>query len=54
MQHYQLIDYIFWIGSIIAEIAIVAIMLKRNLVRCFSFFFVSLAYDIVRGARLLP
>jgi len=52
MQQFQLIDYIPWIGSVIVEILVAAIMLKRNLARRFPIFFVSVAYDILRQVIL--
>lgn len=52
MQQFQFVDYIPWIGSVIAEILVVAIMLKRGLIRRFPVFFFSVAYDLVRQAVL--
>lgn len=52
MQQFQLVDYIPWIGSVIAEVFVVAIMLKRSLFRRFPVFFVSLAYDLMRQSAL--
>ncbi|HET9282698.1 MAG TPA: hypothetical protein VFR24_12120 [Candidatus Angelobacter sp.] len=47
-MHFQPIDYIPWIGSIIAELIVLAIMLKRGLVRRFPVFFTSIVFDILR------
>lgn len=52
MQQFQPLDYISWIGSVIVEVFVVAIMLRRYLVPRFSFFFVSLAYDLAREGVL--
>ena len=52
MYHFPLLDYIPWIGSVVFETLIVAIMLKRNLVRRFPLFFSSLIYDLGRQAIL--
>ena len=52
MSQFPLIDYIPWIGSLIAEVLVVAIMLKRNLVRRFPIFFVSVVYAVLRQAGL--
>lgn len=52
MQQFQLIDYIPWLGSVIAEVFVVAIMLKRSLFRRFPIFFISLVYDLVRQSAL--
>jgi len=52
MSQFQLIDYIPWIGSVVAEVLVVAIMLKRDLIRSFPVFFVSIAYDVLRQVTL--
>ena len=52
MQQFQLVDYIPWVGSVIAEIVVLAIMLKRNLPRRFPIFFSSVVYDVVRQVAL--
>lgn len=48
MQQFQLVDYIPWVSSVVVEVAVAAIMLKRGLVRCFPVFFLSIAYDVSR------
>ncbi len=48
MEYFHLVDNIPWIGSIIAELIVLAIMLRRGLVRRFPIFFVSIAFDILR------
>lgn len=48
MQQFQLVDYIPWFGSVVVEVLVVAIMLKRNLVRRFPIFFISVAYALLR------
>src|SRR5215470_967888 len=52
MKPFLLIDYVPWVGSVIAEIFVVVIMLKRDLVRRFPLFFVSLGADLLREAVL--
>ena len=52
MHSFHLVDYIPWIGSVMAEIFVVTIMLKRDLARRFPIFFFSLGYDLVREAAL--
>ena len=52
MQQFQLVDYIPWLGSVIAEIAVVAIMLQRKLIHRFLVFFLSITYDLVRQPAL--
>src|SRR5947207_9727732 len=47
-MHFELIDYVPWLGSVTAEAIVVAIMLKQRLVRRFPLFFVSLTYDLLR------
>ena len=47
-MHFQLVDYIPWIGSVIAELIVLAIMLRRGLVRRFPVFFTSIAFDVLR------
>ncbi|SRR6266481_5498384 len=47
-MHFQPIDYIPWIGSVIAELIVLAIILRRGLVRRFPVFFTSIAFDILR------
>jgi hypothetical protein len=47
-MHFQPIDYIPWIGSIIAELIVLAIILRRGLVRRFPVFFTSIAFDVLR------
>lgn len=51
-MHFQPIDYIPWIGSIIAELIVLAIMLRRGLVRRFPVFFTSIAFDVLRETIL--
>src|SRR5438046_434901 len=48
LMHFELIDYVPWLGSVTAEAIVVAIMLKQRLVRRFPLFFVSLTYDLLR------
>lgn len=43
-------EYIPWFGSVLAEIALLAILLKRRFVLRFPFFFASIAYDVARQA----
>jgi hypothetical protein len=47
-MHFQFIDYIPWIGSVIAESIVLAIMLKRGLVRRVPIFFSSIVFDVLR------
>jgi len=48
MHYFQPIDYIPWIGSVIAELIVLAIMLRRGLVRRFPVFFTSICFDLLR------
>ena len=52
MQQFQLVDYIPWIGSVIVEVFVVAIMLNRKLAHRFPIFFLSVAYAVLRQAGL--
>src|SRR5215831_2263302 len=52
MSQFQLIDYIPWFGSVVVEVFVMAIMLKRDLIRRFPIFFISVAYAVVRQAAL--
>lgn len=52
MQRFQLIDYIPWLGSVIVEAFVAAIMLKRRLIRRFPIFFLSVTYAVLRQAGL--
>lgn len=46
------LEYIPWLGSVLAECVLLGIMLARKRVRQFPFFFTSIAYDIFRQAAL--
>src|SRR5215469_718241 len=48
MEYFHLIDNIPWIGSILAELIVLAIMLRRGLVRRFPIFFTSIVFDVLR------
>lgn len=52
MPYFHSIDYIPWIGSTIAELLVVGIMLRRRLVRSFPIFFISIAFDLLREITL--
>jgi len=52
MEYFHLIDSIPWIGSVIAELIVFAIMLRRGLVRRFPIFFSSIVFDVLREAIL--
>ena len=52
MSQFQLIDYIPWFGSVVVEVFVMAIMLKRDLIRRFPIFFISVAYAVLRQAAL--
>lgn len=41
-----------WLGSVLAEIVLLVIMLRKRLASRFPFFFASIAYDVVRQAVL--
>lgn len=53
MPYFHGIDYIPWIGSMIAEWVIVAAMLRRGLIRHFPVFFGSVVFDLLRE-MILP
>jgi hypothetical protein len=46
------LHYIPWLGSVLAECALLGIMLNRKQAKRFPFFFASIAYDVVRQAIL--
>lgn len=48
MEYFHLIDNIPWIGSTIVEMIVLAIMLRRGLVRRFPIFFSSIVFDVLR------
>ena len=48
MTYFQVVDYIPWIGSTLAECLIVGVMLRRDLVRRFPIFFCSIVFDLLR------
>lgn len=52
MQQFQLIDYIPWLGSLIVEVFVAAILLRRKLALRFPVFFASLVYAVLRQASL--
>jgi hypothetical protein len=52
MHQFPLIDYIPWIGSVVVEVVVLAIMLKRRLIYRFPFFLASILYDLLREAAL--
>jgi hypothetical protein len=47
-MHLTPTQYIPWMGSVLVEVGLLAIMLRRKLVRRFPFFFASIAYDVCR------
>jgi hypothetical protein len=51
-MHVHLVDYIPWIGSLIAEALLIASMLRRRLIRQLPFFFCSIAFDALRAVAL--
>lgn len=52
MPYFLWIDYIPWLGSTVAECLLLGIMLRRNLVRRFPIFFISVAFDLLREFTL--
>lgn len=52
MPYFQPVDYIPWIGSLLAELFVVAIMLRRGLVRRFLVFFCAVTFDVLRETIL--
>jgi len=52
MQQFNIVDYVPWVGSVVVEVAVAAIMLKRRLVRRFPIFFLSIAFAVLRQAAL--
>jgi len=52
MEYFHFIDNIPWIGSVIAELIILAIMLKRGLMRRYPIFFSSIVFDVLRETIL--
>jgi hypothetical protein len=52
MPYFHLIDYIPWIGSVIAELIVVGIMLRRDHVRRFPIFLTWIVFDLLRELTL--
>ena len=48
MEYFHLADNIPWIGSIVVEFIVLAIMLRRGMVRRFPFFCTSIVFDVLR------